>query len=212
MNEAYQVLSDTELRSRYDLFMGIKQEPTFDENSLYAQLLRKRDQKLAEQMKEKPVKPFDLDEELRKLQEIREMREREQRTKRDEVNKRKQDEINQIFFKREMRTMKDTRFLSKDKYSYYHGETNRAKENEIKHINQSQQNTTQVDQFKIDRVSFFYAEQHESHNVDLIDAIMNGVFKLIAYGSCGVIAVLIYMHIAQRNKAAKVAAKVTEKI
>ena len=84
-------------------------------------------------MREAPPKPFDLDEELRKLAEIKAMRERELRNKRDENLKRKQDELNKIFFKRELRTMKDTQFLSKDKYSYYHNETVRAAENEYIH-------------------------------------------------------------------------------
>jgi curved DNA-binding protein CbpA len=36
MNEAYQVLSDAELRQRYNQFLGIQQEPTYSEDSLYA--------------------------------------------------------------------------------------------------------------------------------------------------------------------------------
>ena len=47
MNEAYQVLSDPELRQRYDAFLGVQNEPTYSEDSLYAQLLRKRDERLA---------------------------------------------------------------------------------------------------------------------------------------------------------------------
>jgi hypothetical protein len=84
-------------------------------------------------MREAPPKPFDLDEELRKLGEIKAMRERQLKNKRDETLKRKQDELNKIFFKKELRTMKDQKFLSKDKYTYYHNETNRTAENEYKH-------------------------------------------------------------------------------
>jgi hypothetical protein len=58
-------------------------------------------------MRETPAKPFDLDEELRKLAEIKAMRERELKNKRDENLKRKTDELNKIFFKRELRSMKD---------------------------------------------------------------------------------------------------------
>ena len=87
---------------------------------------------MAQQMRETPVKPFDLDEELRKLAEIKAMREREMKNKRDENLKRKTDELNKIFFKRELRSMKDQQFLSKDKYSYYNNETVRAAENEYK--------------------------------------------------------------------------------
>jgi DnaJ-class molecular chaperone len=36
MNEAYQVLSDPELRQRYDAFLGVQNEPTYSEDSLYA--------------------------------------------------------------------------------------------------------------------------------------------------------------------------------
>lgn len=36
MNEAYQVLSDAELRQRYNMFLGVQQEPTYSEDSLYA--------------------------------------------------------------------------------------------------------------------------------------------------------------------------------
>jgi hypothetical protein len=84
-------------------------------------------------MRETPAKPFDLDEELRKLAEIKSMRERELKNKRDQNLKRKTDELNKIFFKRELRSMKDQQFLSKDKYSYYNNETIRAAENEYKH-------------------------------------------------------------------------------
>lgn len=132
MNEAYQVLSDAELRQRYNMFLGVQQEPTYSEDSLYAQLLRKRDLRMAQEMRETPARPFDLDEELRKLAEIKAMREREMKNKRDENLKRKTDELNKIFFKRELRSMKDQQFLSKDKYSYYNNETVRAAENEYK--------------------------------------------------------------------------------
>jgi hypothetical protein len=70
--------------------------------------------------------------ELRKLAEIKAMREREMKGRRDESMKRKTDELNKIFFKRELRSMKDQQFLSKDKYSYYNNETVRAAENEYK--------------------------------------------------------------------------------
>ena len=83
-------------------------------------------------MRETPAKPFNLDEELRKLAEIKAMRERELKNKRDENLKRKTDELNKIFFKRELRSMKDQQFLSKDKYSYYNHETVRAAENDYK--------------------------------------------------------------------------------
>ena len=83
-------------------------------------------------MRETPARPFDLDEELRKLAEIKAMREREMKGRRDENLKRKTDELNKIFFKRELRSMKDQQFLSKDKYSYYNNETVRAAENEYK--------------------------------------------------------------------------------
>ena len=36
MNEAYQVLSDPEIRLRYDAFLGVQNEPTYAEDSLYA--------------------------------------------------------------------------------------------------------------------------------------------------------------------------------
>ena len=88
---------------------------------------------MAQQMRDTPAKPFDLDEELKKLAEIKAMRERELKYKRDQNLKMKQDELNKIFFKRELRTMKDKQFLSKDKYSYYHNEQVRTAENEIKH-------------------------------------------------------------------------------
>ena len=84
---------------------------------------------MAQQMKEATAKPFDLDEELRKLAEIKAMRERQIKYKRDENLKKKQDELNKIFFKKELRTMKDKQFLSNDKYSYYHNEQNRTAEN-----------------------------------------------------------------------------------
>lgn len=87
---------------------------------------------MAQEMRETPARPFDLDEELRKLAEIKAMREREMKNKRDENLKRKTDELNKIFFKRELRSMKDQQFLSKDKYSYYNNETVRAAENEYK--------------------------------------------------------------------------------
>ena len=46
--------------------------------------------------------------------------------------KKKQDEINNIFFKKELRSMKDKQYLNKDKYSFYHNETVRKEEQAIK--------------------------------------------------------------------------------
>ena len=93
--------------------------PEFDENSLYAQILRQRDQRIAREQFQQPREPFDLDKELRKLNEIKRKREEELKSKRDEANRRKLEEMNKIFFKQEMRTMKQKQFISKEKYSYY---------------------------------------------------------------------------------------------
>jgi DnaJ-class molecular chaperone len=56
INEAYQVLSDVESRIRYDQFIGLQEAQDsgnyFDENSLYAQILRKRDQRMQKKAEE----------------------------------------------------------------------------------------------------------------------------------------------------------------
>lgn len=55
INEAYQVLSDVEARIRYDQFIGLQAQDSgnyFDENSLYAQILRKRDQRMQKKAEE----------------------------------------------------------------------------------------------------------------------------------------------------------------
>ena len=88
---------------------------------------------MAQQMRETPARPFDLDEELRKLAEIKAMREREMKGRRDETMKRKTDELNKIFFKRELRLMKDQQYIFNEKYIYYNNDTVRAAEKEYKH-------------------------------------------------------------------------------
>lgn len=85
-------------------------------------------QKKAEQQQNAYQKPFDLDEELRKLQEIKMMREQQIVDRRNQALKKKQDEINNIFFKKELRSMKDKQYLNQDKYSFYHNETVRKEE------------------------------------------------------------------------------------
>jgi hypothetical protein len=61
------------------------------------------------------------------------MRERKMKNKRDENLKRNTASLNKIFFKRDLRSMKDQQFLSKVKYSYYNKETVRAAEKKYKH-------------------------------------------------------------------------------
>ena len=73
-----------------------------------------------------------MDAELRKLQEIKQMREQQIIDKRNQALKKKQDEINKIFFKKELRSMKDKQYLSQDKYSFYQHETVRKEEQAIK--------------------------------------------------------------------------------
>ncbi len=56
------------------------------------------------------------------------MREQQIVDRRNQALKKKQDEINNIFFKKELRSMKDKQYLNKDKYSFYHNETVRKEE------------------------------------------------------------------------------------
>lgn len=49
------MLSDVEARIRYDQFIGLQAQDSgnyFDENSLYAQILRKRDQRMQKKAEE----------------------------------------------------------------------------------------------------------------------------------------------------------------
>lgn len=91
INEAYQILSNEELRMRYDQFLGLTEgmdeRTILDENSLYAKILRRREQKM--RAEEEPRKPFDLDEELRKLEQIKMMRHMEMQSKRNEANRKR---------------------------------------------------------------------------------------------------------------------------
>jgi hypothetical protein len=48
--------------------------------------------------------------------------------------------------------------------------------------------------------------------VDAFAFIMDGIYKIVAFTSFGVIFMLIYAHIRQKNKAASIAAQVTQKI
>lgn len=164
-------------------------------------------------------KPFDLDEELRKLQEIKLMRERQVEDRRNQALKKKQDEINNIFFKKELRTMKDKQHLSRDKYSFYHNETVRKEEQALKneHQKSAAANTSEIErqepQFKVDNgLNFFRAEEHKSDRVDSMDRFMNALFRLVAFSSFSIIFGLFYMHIAQKNKAGEYAQKITQKI
>ena len=151
-----------------------------------------------------------MDAELRKLQEIKQMREQQIIDKRNQALKKKQDEINKIFFKKELRSMKDKQYLSQDKYSFYQHETVRKEEQAIKQTAAAKQsNSTQVDQFKVDNISFFLAEEHKSERVDNMDRFMNAMFRLVAFGSFGIIFGIVYLHIAQKNKASEFAQIVT---
>jgi uncharacterized membrane protein YqiK len=82
--------------------------------------MRRSDLRKARKEYEPPIKALDLDEELRKLNNIKQLREQQLQNKRDEIFKKKQDQLNTIFFQKELRTMKASRFLSNDKYSFYH--------------------------------------------------------------------------------------------
>ena len=48
--------------------------------------------------------------------------------------------------------------------------------------------------------------------MDAFAYIMDGIYKIVAFTSFGVIFMLVYAHLRQKNKAAKVAAQVTQKI
>ena len=147
-------------------------------------------------MHQQPERPFDLDAELRKLQEIKQMREQQIIDKRNQALKKKQDEINKIFFKKELRSMKDKQYLAQDKYSFYHNETVRKEEQAINQQQQASSSSQVTDQFKIDNISFFLAEEHKNHRVDNMDWFMNSLFRLVAFGSFGIIFGIVYLHIA----------------
>lgn len=48
--------------------------------------------------------------------------------------------------------------------------------------------------------------------MDAFAFIMDGIYKILAFSSFGVIFLLIFAHLRQKNKAAKIAAEVTKKI
>ena len=77
------------------------------------------------------------------MQEIKIMREQQIVDRRNQAIKKKQDEINNIFFKKELRSMKDKQYLNRDKYSFYHNETVRKEEQAIKHEAQTKEIDTQ---------------------------------------------------------------------
>ena len=57
--------------------------------------------------KDQPVNPFDLKKELEKLENIKMRRQMEIDSKRDEALKKRQAEINKMFFKKEFQVLKD---------------------------------------------------------------------------------------------------------
>jgi hypothetical protein len=86
------VLSNPDVRLRYDQFLGLSSSaasPEFDEDSLYAHIIRKRDFRKAKMYQEEPKKPFDLDSELRKLQEIKLKRDQELHARREKAMKKR---------------------------------------------------------------------------------------------------------------------------
>lgn len=76
INEAYQILSNEETRARYDQALGIheftKEKSNIDEDSFYSKILKQKYEK--EKPTHLPPKPFNLEEELMKLERIKLMR------------------------------------------------------------------------------------------------------------------------------------------
>ena len=70
INDAYQILSDRASKQRYDDLVGNSEAKAFDIDSsgVYGDLLRKKAEK---QHTREEQKPLDLDEELRKLERIK---------------------------------------------------------------------------------------------------------------------------------------------
>eukprot|EP00347_Sterkiella_histriomuscorum_P019495 403341410 len=124
INEAYQILSNEVLRLKYDEFRGYvieNEEPMIDpsirEDSIYSQLLRRRIDKLKKQ--QEPQRKYNLDEELRKLEQIKAKRQQEQQERKNEAYRKRQDAINQMFFKKEWEKINIKSRESGDSKSYY---------------------------------------------------------------------------------------------
>lgn len=77
----------------------------YSEDGLYARILKQRDMKKSQKQYDEPVKPFDLDLELRKLNHIKMLREREIQSRREQANRKRQEEMNKIFFRKEITNM-----------------------------------------------------------------------------------------------------------
>ena len=71
INEAYKVLSNEDSRYKYDQFLGISSEESLREDSLYAKILREKEENEAKRYRGEPEKTLDLAGELRKLEQIK---------------------------------------------------------------------------------------------------------------------------------------------
>ena len=112
INEAYQILTDDELKKRYDDLTGNffsrdkaeKKEEPRDFNSYYQSFFEVKKQRSYED--ERKAR-YDLDENLRKLAEIKLKREKDMNERREIVNRKKQELLTEIFFRQEMRKLQD---------------------------------------------------------------------------------------------------------
>ena len=103
------------------------------------------------------VQPFDLDRELQKLQEIKAKRERELQSKRELAIKKRQDEINKIFFQRELSVLKNKQRGQRDNYSFFPGQTARLND-----VYYNAKNETSLEEFRPNTLGFIYEEKDES--------------------------------------------------
>jgi hypothetical protein len=145
-------------------------------------------------------KEVDLDEELRKLEQMKLNRQQQYQSYRDKVNEEKLKAIHNMYFKDQMAEMKQMQDESPDGHIYFSPrlKPKAFKDWDLKQAPDHRKTLSTSEQLKASQLNFFYGEEETSERVWRIDHRLSVIYKYLVRAVLIALSVALFLHVRHR--------------